>query len=1305
MRTEDGYIVSKCLNGDKAAFGLLVDKYKASIYALAYSKLHNFHDAEDVVQEAFIKAYQKLHTLRYWDNFLAWLYSITSNLCKDWVRSQSSRPDGDYIEDQPDDFMKKSSMNSYRQDSMVESLDEALNSLPENYRLILTLHYLGGLKRREIARFLGVSTRTVTHRLSMARARLKKEMVTMMSESYQQHKLNANFTFKIVETVRKIRVKPLPRNPWIPWGLSTAVCVLFTLISMNLSSNIPKVAAFNNITSSVPVEKRMVKESTPRGIKEDKIASQRHVKTPVSSKNIPVFLTEMSSGENSSGMGDAQDYLMASGTPEGNMQQKTTVSGKITKAENGRPISGAEVRPGLLRHGSATTDQDGNYEFELKNYGDISVWVAADGFATQFKMVAISRGQKLENIDFALIPGTDVIGRVIDDKGNPIENAEVRTPISGNSGKRIGPARTDLQGQYTLKGLEQSHIYKITAEHQDYKYGQVEIEVTKTGKTNVPDIMLKPRAGINVTGKVTNEAGEPISGAEVIAGKMPYMSENLTAKTDETGRYTVKYLPEGDNCVIAKAEGYASGLKSIDVGKRNMELDIVLNQGKILAGKVTEQDGKPIQGVSIAFGLFKDRMRIHHIVTWTKTDADGKFEAENIPDIEGTHIDAAVMRDGYTDIRGVSVTPGDTNLEFVMKQSGKLAGRVVDAETSKPITHFIIKLDFPKLEPGEDVPRYGMSCDWNRSGVSYVSDEGEFVAPGFPVGSIYKLTAIADGYAPATVARVTATEKTDFDDLVISMEREIIVKGIVTDAETGRPLENATIHHFNAEYPMISSPYSNAGKSGTGSTLSGTDGSFSIGAVPGENFLYVDHIRYAPMVIGPFEGKPSVIAKLNKGGKVSGHARKGTEPISGHSIKLRLLEGIPNIKVKEDHEVMQGKGLFAYMKITTTDDEGYFEIENLIPGKYRLSQMMSGEGFATSVRITEIQVSEGETTSVTLGGGGGVKLHGVVTGEDGKPIKDATVSVRIEDDLLHSGGADITDSDGNYEIRDLPMGIHQLSAMKIERCLPGEACPMPMRYTGTVEVSEGAEEIEQNIKLTSGGFPTPKVPEKYAPPDIDSSGKKIILPEETTEKYPKLTDFEDGFEGWIKWNIEDEISTQTCEIIYDEEKKSNVVEFKRTNGGSSGSQIGLAHDVYIDLSKYNELYLQMDMKPIYQSLEGTGWAGGGEYPVNVELTFVDEKGIGYRWLHGVYYKGESKYPSSSTKVGQKQWHTYISPNLKEMIPVCADAVLVEDGRRYGKGYHEYNPPVVPKAITRILIFGGGWDFIGRADNIQFKTSP
>ena len=135
MQTEDGHIVYKCLNGDPAAFGLLVDKYKASIYTLAYSKLGNFHDAEYIIQETFIKAYRKLRTLRWWDNFLAWLYAITSNLCKDQIRSQYRRPDREFAADQDPDVLDQPSINSYRKDLVRESVREALDSIPEIYQL------------------------------------------------------------------------------------------------------------------------------------------------------------------------------------------------------------------------------------------------------------------------------------------------------------------------------------------------------------------------------------------------------------------------------------------------------------------------------------------------------------------------------------------------------------------------------------------------------------------------------------------------------------------------------------------------------------------------------------------------------------------------------------------------------------------------------------------------------------------------------------------------------------------------------------------------------------------------------------------------------------------------------------------------------------------------------------------------------------------------------------------------------------------------------------------------------------------
>ena len=235
MRTEDGHIISKCLNGDSAAFGFLVDKYKASIYAFAYDRLQNFHDAEDVTQEVFLKAYQKLRTLKRYDSFLAWLYSMTSNACKMLIRARSRRPDSEFIEDVS--VSQRPTVDSYREqqnrESLHEFLREALDSLPEMYRQALTLHYLGGMSSKEIAMFVGASPAAIRKRLSKARSLLKKEMLAVMNTTFEEQRLQAAFTFRIVQAVKRIKIQPMPRMTGLPWGLSLAAGIIVAVLSLN----------------------------------------------------------------------------------------------------------------------------------------------------------------------------------------------------------------------------------------------------------------------------------------------------------------------------------------------------------------------------------------------------------------------------------------------------------------------------------------------------------------------------------------------------------------------------------------------------------------------------------------------------------------------------------------------------------------------------------------------------------------------------------------------------------------------------------------------------------------------------------------------------------------------------------------------------------------------------------------------------------------------------------------------------------------------------------------------------------------
>jgi RNA polymerase sigma factor (sigma-70 family) len=258
MRSEDGGIIHECLNGETEAFGLLVDKYKEGIYAFVYGKLRDFQNAQDVTQEVFLQAYRDLRSLRRWESFVFWLYRIASTRCKMWIRTQSRRVDREFIEDQDSTAIDDSSLDSYRDSQLSESLEEALDSLPEIQREVLMLHYFGGMNSKEIAKAIGTSPGAVRMRLTRARSQLREEMLTMMDTAFEEQRIPAGFTLRIVEAVKHIKVHPMPRATALPWGLSAAVGIIITVLSLN-----PHVSMTSDIAmpagSPLPVEAKVLK--------------------------------------------------------------------------------------------------------------------------------------------------------------------------------------------------------------------------------------------------------------------------------------------------------------------------------------------------------------------------------------------------------------------------------------------------------------------------------------------------------------------------------------------------------------------------------------------------------------------------------------------------------------------------------------------------------------------------------------------------------------------------------------------------------------------------------------------------------------------------------------------------------------------------------------------------------------------------------------------------------------------------------------------------------------------------------------
>jgi RNA polymerase sigma factor (sigma-70 family) len=227
MRTQDSYFVYRCLNGETEAFAFLVDKYRESVFALAYGKLRNFDDAEDVTQEVFVKAYKNLRSLRRYDSFAIWLHSMTNNLCIDWLRSRHH--ERKLIEKATS--TEDSLTDSENDDPRIELINKALDILPEIYRQVLTLYYLGEMNCEEIAKTLGISPPAIRQRLSRARSELKEEVLAMMSQTFAHKKLPVGFTFRIVEAIKHIRINPISSKP-LPWGISLATGIIIAVLSI-----------------------------------------------------------------------------------------------------------------------------------------------------------------------------------------------------------------------------------------------------------------------------------------------------------------------------------------------------------------------------------------------------------------------------------------------------------------------------------------------------------------------------------------------------------------------------------------------------------------------------------------------------------------------------------------------------------------------------------------------------------------------------------------------------------------------------------------------------------------------------------------------------------------------------------------------------------------------------------------------------------------------------------------------------------------------------------------------------------------
>lgn len=173
----DKQLVARVQKGDKRAFDMLVLKYQYKVHAIVSRYIKDFDEVNDVVQEAFIKAYRALAKFRGESAFYTWLYRIAVNTAKNYLVARNRRPPASDVDAADADYYEGSDRlrdidtpeNLLYRDELEAIVDQSIRDLPEDLRTAVTLREFEGLSYEEIAEVMDCPVGTVRSRIFRAR--------------------------------------------------------------------------------------------------------------------------------------------------------------------------------------------------------------------------------------------------------------------------------------------------------------------------------------------------------------------------------------------------------------------------------------------------------------------------------------------------------------------------------------------------------------------------------------------------------------------------------------------------------------------------------------------------------------------------------------------------------------------------------------------------------------------------------------------------------------------------------------------------------------------------------------------------------------------------------------------------------------------------------------------------------------------------------------------------------------------------------------------------------------------------------
>jgi protocatechuate 3,4-dioxygenase beta subunit len=603
--------------------------------------------------------------------------------------------------------------------------------------------------------------------------------------------------------------------------------------------------------------------------------------------------------------------------------------------------------------------------------------------------------------------------------------------VSSRGGEiRAGPVVTwsGTDGRFVLRGLPANRLHSVTASLDGFAQASQPADASSG-----PPVRFQLGRGATAAGRVVDEAGQPVAGAEVTLTPPPMPSVpdaglgRLRAVSDAEGRFRFPHVSAGSFRLQVSREGFAPGSAGeATIQEKAAEVDlgtVILPSGAVIEGLLVNSRGKPVEGAEVDPEAFDGRLSIRPVTT----GPDGRFRFADLP--RGARLNLWIDRPGFVQRQMPEVeAPTPKPLRIQLVEARSLKGQVVDPE-GQPVAGARVAL----VEGGGEGLLLGEGFSEGAWGSSLATTDadGRFVLDRLPPGTI-GIGVRAVGFRHRKLPGIQIPEDGEATPVEIRLERGPYLEGRVLDGQ-GRPVPRALVR---AEGKV-----QEAGGSSFGGTRADDDGHYEIsGLEPGPHTVTAQSQEGGPSAQASVEirvGPNRLDLSLPAGTDVSGRVvdARGL-PVAGAFVSLL---GVPPASTSW--------GLQA-----GSSADGSFLIQDVPAGVYRL--IGQRRGFARSEAPETVQVGGDPVQGLELRLSPGAAIRGKLLGLT--PADRDLVEVHVSGESSMALSPAQVDADGSYRIPDLAPGRWTVLVLIRFRGLVAQE---------RVEIGEGDEEVLLDIQI------------------------------------------------------------------------------------------------------------------------------------------------------------------------------------------------------------------------------------------------